>query len=273
MPTRSGVWISRRAPGEPLTSPCHDSSAISSRGPTSPRPRTVSHAATQAEASWWSHQIGAGRGAGETSTPATRTPSLVAKYSEPLPRGRATRSIHCSRVSLTTCHRAFPGAHPIAQAHGSIGAAPTRHSQRSPSMLAGPGPNLGLNSSPPNRRSRDSAHCHHQAPQAGPRPRLNRQGKSVIPTTRTTSWRAGSRDHARPGNPVLAGAGATRSPARARDRTRDSFHVERLAAVLIRALRCRRRAHARAGRRRAGRGGSGSRGGGAWRSLRTRSRG
>ena len=40
----------------------------------------------------------------------------------------------------------------------------------------------------------------------GPRPRLIKQPKSVIPTTRTTSWRAGSRDHARPENPVLAGA-------------------------------------------------------------------
>ena len=47
----------------------------------------------------------------------------------------------------------------------------------------------------------------------GPRPRLIKQPKSVIPTTRTTSWRAGSRDHARPENPVLAGAGAIRRPA------------------------------------------------------------
>jgi hypothetical protein len=71
-------------------------------GPTSSRPRTVTHAATQAEASWWSHQIGAGGGAGGTSTPATRTPSLVAKNREPVPRGRPTRSIQPSRVSLAT---------------------------------------------------------------------------------------------------------------------------------------------------------------------------
>ena len=72
-----------------------------------------------------------------------------AKYSEPFPRGRATRSIHCSRVSLTTCHRAFPGAQPIAQPHASIGAAPTRHNHLSPSMLAGPGPSRELTTPTP----------------------------------------------------------------------------------------------------------------------------
>ena len=60
-----------------------------------------------------------------------------------------------------------------------------------------------------------STSCSMSAPlQWLPRPRRSELGKSVIPTTRMTSWRAGSRDHARLESPVLAGAGATRSPAR-----------------------------------------------------------
>jgi hypothetical protein len=121
----------------------------------------------------------------------------------------------------------------MAQLHASIGAGPTLHSHRSPSRLAGPGPTPGLIPSPsqvlvqgrcgvpvvvlvsPHPAAPDlvAAHCLRYWP-GGPRPGLTQLGKSVIPTTRTTSWRAGSRDHARLESPVLAGAGATRSPAR-----------------------------------------------------------
>ena len=121
----------------------------------------------------------------------------------------------------------------MAQLHASIGAGPTLQSHRSPSRLAGPGPTPGLIPSPPRALVQGrcdvpvvalvsphpaapdlvAAHCLRYCP-GGPRPRLTQLGKSVIPTTRTTSWRAGSRDHTRLESPVLAGAGATRSPAR-----------------------------------------------------------
>src|SRR5947209_8098455 len=121
----------------------------------------------------------------------------------------------------------------MAQLHASIGAGPTLQSQRSPSRLAGPGPIPGLIPSPPQAVVQKSlwcscscpfsphaaaphlvaAHCLRYCP-GGPRPCLNQLGKSVIPTTRTNTWRAGSRDHTRLESPVLAEAGATRSPAR-----------------------------------------------------------
>jgi len=121
----------------------------------------------------------------------------------------------------------------MAQLHASIGAGPTLQSHLSPSRLAGPGPIPGLTPSPPQALIQircavpvvalmpplaaapdlAAAHSLRYCP-GGPRPRLTQLGKSVIPTTRPNTWWAGSRDHTRLESPVLAGAGATRSPAR-----------------------------------------------------------
>ena len=184
----------------------------------------------------------------------------------------------------------------MAQLHASIGAGPTLHSHRSPSRLAGPGPIPGLtpstSTSPrplslscpvvvalvsPHAAAPDlvAAHCLRYCP-GGPRPRLNQLGKSVIPTTRTNTWRAGSRDHTRLESPVLAGAGATRSPARRAGLSAGLsagpqppvFHVERVPTTLggpgITVPPCRRRARERGDRRQGGRAGSGTRRGAAW---------
>jgi hypothetical protein len=121
----------------------------------------------------------------------------------------------------------------MAQLLASIGAGPTLQSHRSPSRLAGPGPTPGLTPSPPQALLQgpcgvpvvalispltaatdlDAGHCLRYCP-GGPRPRLTQLGNSVIPTTRTNTWRAGSRDHTRIESPALAGVGATRSRAR-----------------------------------------------------------
>ena len=65
----------------------------------------------------WAHQVGAGAGAGGTSTPATRTPSLVAKNSEPSPRGRRHPAIQpLARQPRRMRPSRSPDAQPIAAA-------------------------------------------------------------------------------------------------------------------------------------------------------------
>ncbi len=74
-------------------------------------------------------------------------------------------------------------------------------------------------------------------PEPCPRPRRNQMTKRPIPTTRTTSWRAGSRDRSPHQSPVPAGAGAcpgTSQPDALTDALTDAprglaFHVERAA--------------------------------------------
>ena len=55
--------------------------------------------------------------------------------------------------------------------------------------------------------------CSCMAWRSGPRPRLHTHGHRARPTTRMTSWRAGSRSCSACQSPVLTGVGATRSPA------------------------------------------------------------
>jgi hypothetical protein len=54
------------------------------------------------------------------------------KSSDPRPRFVEVRSTQPARVNLAACDLAVTGAHPIAHAHASIGAGPTRASQHNP---------------------------------------------------------------------------------------------------------------------------------------------
>ena len=124
--------------GQTVELPCQESSDESSRGPSIARRRAVSHAAAHAHAARCAHHVGAGGGAAGTATHGHREADRRRKDQRPVAARQRRRRPSHARASLAACDRAFGSAQPIAHRHASIGAGPTRASQRKPSRLAGP---------------------------------------------------------------------------------------------------------------------------------------
>ena len=284
MPTRSGVWISRRAPGAAfdLASPglvrdqLTGTDQVRGREPSArrrPRRRRRGGPTRSAPAA---ARAGRRRRRRERRAWSRRTAS-------PSRAGDATRAIQRSRVSLadmrtTRSPEPSPSHDPTIERRRSHLAQPPKPIQaRRPrtqpcgnSRPSLPRPRCPAAAADPLRAGPSHSWCPRPRPRLIERPRA----RSRLPE-RPRGGRVVGITLA-PENPVLAGAGPSNVLHRARGLSAgltawncSTWNVVRKRASQM--LLCRRQGRGRGDRRRGGRAGSGSRCGAAWRSPRTRS--